>query len=375
MPKIKSKSRADNSTDTYEARLVAAKRLRKGDRVVHRLTGEQGSFQQINLGFALPEVWVDFDSDRETSKIRSCNPLDLEVIDGANQPLVLLDCPISNPCCDALSSNIEVLVEDGLTEEEALERHRLELKVERAFYEAGAALRELRDKRLYRSTHKTFEEYCQERFGYHRRHSYQLINAASVVENLCANGAQKSSEMNIAQILPTSERQVRPLTQLEPVEQREIWYKAVELADGKVPSSRIVKSIVEKLKAKPLVQGDEFCKIGDVFTLSRLEGAERKYNSCWAIAKSINDFTITVEVHDATILVKPENLQPLEELDARRQLPQTLKRIRRLRDIGLLDRAAYTMLESLGRQTYLTDLEDKFLSFMEEYYKINSDNT
>lgn len=44
-----------------------------------------------------------------------------------------------------------------LTQDEEQERHRLELKVERAFYEAGAALRQLRDKRLYRSTHGTFE--------------------------------------------------------------------------------------------------------------------------------------------------------------------------------------------------------------------------
>ena len=37
----------------------------------------------------------------------------------------------------------------------------LQRKVERAFFEAGKALAELRDRRLYRSTHKTFEEYCK----------------------------------------------------------------------------------------------------------------------------------------------------------------------------------------------------------------------
>lgn len=81
---------------------------------------------------------------------------------------------------------IEVLEE--LTPDEERERHRLEWKVERAFYEAGAALRELRDKRLYRSTHRTFEEYCYERFGYTRRRPYQLIEAAIVFENLCTIG-------------------------------------------------------------------------------------------------------------------------------------------------------------------------------------------
>lgn len=61
------------------------------------------------------------------------------------------------------------LVEE-LTNEELKERHRLELKVERAFVEAGAALRQLRDKRLYRSTHKNFEEYCRDRFNFQRSH-------------------------------------------------------------------------------------------------------------------------------------------------------------------------------------------------------------
>jgi hypothetical protein len=60
----------------------------------------------------------------------------------------------------------------------------LELLVERAFYQAGAALRELRDKRLYRSSHKTFEQYCQERFGYNRISAHYKITASEVFENL-----------------------------------------------------------------------------------------------------------------------------------------------------------------------------------------------
>jgi hypothetical protein len=64
--------------------------------------------------------------------------------------------------------------------------------------------------------------------------------------------------------------------------------------------------------------------------------------------------------------VKPENLKPIDEPDVRRQLPQTLKRIRRLRDCGLLDRCTYTLLEFFGRQTYLTDFEDDLLTFIEQ---------
>lgn len=65
-----------------------------------------------------------------------------------------------------------------LTEEEQSDRLHLERRVERAFFEAGKALAELRDRKLYRSTHKTFEEYCKQRFGYTRIAASYKIGAA-----------------------------------------------------------------------------------------------------------------------------------------------------------------------------------------------------
>ncbi len=261
---------------------------------------------------------------------------------------------------------------DELTEEEEKERHRLESKVERAFYEAGTALRQLRDQRLYRSTHKTFEAYCRDRFGFNRAHPYRLIDAAVVVDNLSLSRTQNNLSPNGRQIVPTNERQVRDLVELEPDEQFRVWQQAVEQADGKVPSGRIVKGIVERLKEKALVKASDFCTIGDAFILTRLEGAERKYNGCWAITKELRDFTIAVDVYDNTLTVKPDNLDPIDLPDVRRQLPQTLRRIKRLRESGLLDRCVYTVLESFGRQTYLTDFEAELLTFMEQRYGIEN---
>jgi len=255
---------------------------------------------------------------------------------------------------------------EELTEDEEKERHRLELKVERAFYEAGTSLRELREKRLYRSTHTTFETYCRDRFGFTRANATYLITGASVVDNL------KKMSTNGLQILPSNERQTRPLTKLEPNEQRQIWQQAVEEAGGKVPTGRIVQGIVQRLKEKPLVKASDFCAVGDAFILTRLEGAERKYNGCWAIAGELRDFTIAVDVYDNTLTVKPDNLDPIDLPDVRRQLPQTLKRIRRLRETGLLSRCVYTILESIGRQTYLDDFEAELLTFMEQRYGIEN---
>ncbi|MGH2413058.1 MAG: hypothetical protein ACRDEA_05085, partial [Microcystaceae cyanobacterium] len=117
-------------------------------------------------------------------------------------------------CLSAVS--VEVVKLEELTDSEQQERLRLERQVEKAFYQAGQALKKLRDERLYRSTHKTFEEYCRDRFGFKRRHCYQLMDAASVFDNLIARTSDQESEMCAigAQILPVSERQIRPLTEL-----------------------------------------------------------------------------------------------------------------------------------------------------------------
>lgn len=130
---------------------------------------------------------------------------------------------------------------------------------------------------------------------------------------------------------------------------------------------------MQRLKEQPLHNASNFCSQGDVFTLTRLEGTERKHNGCWAIALDMNNFTLGVDVHDGTILVKPENLKPIDEPDVCRQLPQMLKRIRQLRNVGLLDRGAYKVLEDLGRQTYLTPVEEVLLQWLENHYGVVSE--
>lgn len=170
--------------------------------------------------------------------------------------------------------------------------------------------------------------------------------------------------------MPTNEYQVRPLTKLEPVEQVMAWQQAVSEAGGKVPSGRTVKGIVERLKEKPLFTASNFCCVGDVFTLTLLEGTERKYNGYPCVAVELKHFTLDVDVYDMTLTVKPENLKPIDDPDIRRQLPAIQERIKRVRNVGMLDRGTNYVLDGLGRQTYLTDFEEKLLSFLEKEYGI-----
>ena len=92
----------------------------------------------------------------------------------------------------------------------------------RTFVEVGSALSDIRDNRLYRASHGTFEEYCRERWGMQRAHAYRLIDAAQVSVNLSPIGD-----------IPKTESVARPLVSLPPEQQREAWTEAIQKAESK----------------------------------------------------------------------------------------------------------------------------------------------
>lgn len=142
--------------------------------------------------------------------------------------------------CEQLSSKL-----DNKFEPLEVVRLKLEQRVlskHLAFYEAGKALMELRDRKLYLSTHQTFKHYC-ESFGFGYRYVYRLIAAAAVVENLALG-------CPIASLLPNSERQIRPLLGLSPDQQRDVWQEALTLTSGQTPTGSIVANIVQHKKEK-----------------------------------------------------------------------------------------------------------------------------
>ena len=130
-------------------------------------------------------------------------------------------------------------------------KNQLENTVSQAFFVAGKALKELRDKRLYRETHATFESYVQDKFGYKKSAAYYLINASVVVDNL--KSPQFVDKISSVEVLPTSESQCRPLAKLAPERQQACWTTAVERAGGKVPSARIIRQVVKEIQGEKLV--------------------------------------------------------------------------------------------------------------------------
>jgi hypothetical protein len=318
------------------------------------------------------------------------------------------------------ASPVEV-VSDELTPDEESDRLFLERKVERAFYEAGRALRELRDRRLYRSTHKTFEEYVRERFGMKQSRSYQLIDAAKVVDNLLSevpplvevsgsgekvpplveaadNEAGKVPPLvevtgsdekvpplvevsenpvekvpPLVEVLPTSERQCRVLAKLEPQQQREVWCEAVTESGGKVPSARVVSDIVQRIRERSRVPISY--RVGDVVEIIVKENPElRGLGGCWAIVSEVREFSVLVRAWNGEYTVREENLKDLGySPDQREEVKKLSGRLRRafgdrLTRLSLIEEETVKAIGlALGKlkRPCLTPLEEKLLALLE----------
>jgi len=115
-----------------------------------------------------------------------------------------------------------------------------------SFVEVGNALAAIRDGRLYRESHQTFEAYCVERWNLSKSRAYQFLRGAEVVERL--------AECTTVDVMPDNEAQVRPLASLPEEQQAEAWKEAVESApvddDGQPQvTAKHVEAAVERRKA------------------------------------------------------------------------------------------------------------------------------
>ena len=264
-------------------------------------------------------------------------------------------------------SNSEVVVNfllpKPLTPEEEGELILLESKIKRAFYDAGTALKEIRERRLYRSTHITFEAYCLDRFGYNRRHPYLLIEASKVVDNI-------ESECDpLDRILPTNERQVRPLTKLSKKQQIVAWKKAVEEAGNQVPSGRVVRNIVRQLQAETI---PNLYQVGEICLMVAKDNPELTgKGGCWCIVNELYEYSCMVTTWEDRYILPIENLKSAGYSHQERQIIKDLQmRMSKLYKTEELDEAALWILKGLAKikRPYLTDMEQKLLSFLEAEY-------
>ena len=104
------------------------------------------------------------------------------------------------------------------------------------FLEVGAALTEIWDRKIYGAEHATFADYCKTKWGMTDRRARQLMGAAKVVAEISKSGT----------MVPKSERQARPLTQLEPGQRAAAWNEAAASSPTGTPTAKQVEVVVSK---------------------------------------------------------------------------------------------------------------------------------
>jgi len=120
----------------------------------------------------------------------------------------------------------------------------------KTFYAVGTALLTIRDQRLYRQDHSTFEEYCAARWNIARRMAYRLMDAATVVDDV-SNWTQTDTSTNVE--LPQNEAQARPLATLPPDQRAAAWQTAVETApEGRVTAAHVTATVRDILHPSAL---------------------------------------------------------------------------------------------------------------------------
>jgi len=114
---------------------------------------------------------------------------------------------------------------DNLSADEKQELAQHEGTIEKGMktvFDVASAMAGIREKRLYRETHKTFELYCDQRWGFSKTHANRMIAGASVLEDLTPIGVK-----------PKNLEQTKPLARLNPDQRREAWRIAEQRAAGK----------------------------------------------------------------------------------------------------------------------------------------------
>jgi hypothetical protein len=156
---------------------------------------------------------------------------------------------------------------EPLSAKENKRRADLEAVIEKSFkgfVEVGLALKEIRESKLYRSTHALFANYCADLWELNERHAQRQIASADVIKNLenqanCSenpthgSGFDESDLLDYGNILPTNERQTRPLTRLKSEQQRIVWAQVVnnaQIEDRKVTAGMVEQCVREFLGEK-----------------------------------------------------------------------------------------------------------------------------
>ncbi len=169
-----------------------------------------------------------------------------------------------------------------LTATEVNEREACESVIEEtklSFVKCGEALLKIRDKKLYRNTHSTFGEYCQDKWGWTRQRAHQIINAAVVVKALPKGLSTKVD----------NESQARALADVPKEERKGVLAEAAK--DGNLTAAKITEAAAE------IVEPDthELDHVGRVIPKAILEDWNRAKETARLFTNQVSRIKCAVE--------------------------------------------------------------------------------
>lgn len=109
--------------------------------------------------------------------------------------------------------------------------------VQAAYIRLGSALTRIRDQRLYRQTHATFEDYCLDRWTTKRSRAYQYIEAAEVASKLLDKGMDPPTYEATARELAKTAAEIPP---------DELWARTRQETGLANPPARAVRETVQR---------------------------------------------------------------------------------------------------------------------------------
>lgn len=180
-----------------------------------------------------------------------------------------------------------------LTQKEEEEFLRLEAQIHQGlskFYDIGNALKQIKEKKLYKLEYVSFEDYLKKRWGFTKQHAYKLISAVEIADSLHPSLPKPSSE-NLANVLGN----------IKDVELRqEVWEKAVETKEK--PTLQTIKNIQKEyhhpqLSINPSSSKNDIAKEDITFNKDDVVWVNPLRR--WGIVQGIDNVGCYIEVEDS----------------------------------------------------------------------------
>ena len=175
------------------------------------------------------------------------------------------------------------------------------------FIEVGNALFEIRNNKVYREKHSTFEEYCREKWQIKRQRAYELMDAASIVNTLSEISDKKSDDFKISPSINIRESHAVALGKIPEELRNIVWKKAVD--DQKESGKTITAKTIQFIYAQENNNSNNNAESNSNLVLKTKDENKVYAKIVRAKLKNANDSDITITVSGKFIV--ENNLVPI----------------------------------------------------------------